>query len=227
MSAQITPPRRSRASTFAMAAASLFLAVACLTTPDAEINAVHDWWAARGPVVPHDSFPTDCELCHVGDKWNELTDDFTFNHEKETGVPLNGAHGAAQCLRCHNDRGPVDVFTARGCAGCHEDVHAGRLSNECASCHQENTWRPFGQVERHANTRFPLTGIHAATACRRCHISAEVGKFLPVDTECVTCHRQDLQRAQNPNHILLGWRRQCDKCHLATSWNQAEVDPNF
>ena len=218
---------RQRASALAMTFALACLAVACLTTPPEELKPVHDWWAARGPVVPHDSFPTDCELCHVGDKWNELTDSFQFDHEKETGVALSGAHADAQCLRCHNDRGPIEIFTARGCAGCHEDFHAGRLGDDCAQCHEEITWRPYGQIARHSQTRFPLVGIHAATACQRCHISAEVGKFLPVDTNCVTCHRQDLVRAQNPNHLLLGWRQDCHKCHLPTTWNQAEVDPNF
>ena len=60
-----------------------------------------------GPVIPHDSFPSACSLCHVGGSWTEIRDDFEFDHLAETGVPLNGAHAEATCLRCHNDRGPV------------------------------------------------------------------------------------------------------------------------
>jgi hypothetical protein len=127
-------------------------------------------------------------------------------------------------LRCHNDRGPVAVFERQGCGGCHEDVHFGRLGSGCATCHVEHNWYPVGQIELHRNTRFPLIGVHASTACRRCHPGAEVGQFVPTDTECVTCHLSDLQRATNPNHIGLGWTQNCDQCHQPRTWNNAEID---
>ncbi|MBL8802043.1 MAG: hypothetical protein JNN27_08615 [Planctomycetes bacterium] len=182
------------------------------------------WWSGLGPVLPHDTFPADCSLCHVGESWTELVDDFEFDHEAETGVALNGAHAGATCLRCHNDRGPVAVFERQGCGGCHEDVHFGRLGSGCATCHVEHNWYPVGQIELHRNTRFPLIGVHASTACRRCHPGAEVGQFVPTDTECVTCHLSDLQRATNPNHIGLGWTQNCDQCHQPRTWNNAEID---
>ena len=187
----------------------------------------HGWAARLGVVVPHDTFPADCQTCHVGGDWQTLDPDFTFDHEAETGVRLDGAHRDAQCLRCHNDRGPVAKFTARGCAGCHEDVHLAQLGDDCSRCHTEDNWFPVGQVALHDRTRFPLVGIHAAVSCRRCHIGAEVGKFVPVDTECVVCHRDDLAGANNPNHLALGFVNQCDRCHQPTDWNQAELDPNF
>ena len=49
-----------------------------------------------------------------------------------------------------------------------------------------------------------------------------VGNFLPTDTECVTCHTGDLLRTTN--HVGLGWVDRCDRCHLPTSWPQAEID---
>lgn len=197
------------------------LAVACASRQPREGD-LHRWWSGLGPVLPHDTFPAECTLCHLERDWQSLRDDFEFDHAAETGVALVGAHQSAQCLRCHNDRGPVAVFTARGCAGCHEDVHFGRLGPDCASCHDQATWNPHGQVERHLRTRFPLVGVHAATACRRCHPGAEVGQFLPAPIECVDCHRDDLARALNPNHAGLGWIDRCDRCHMPTSWNQAE-----
>jgi hypothetical protein len=184
----------------------------------------HRWWAGLGPVLPHDSFPADCTLCHLGSDWNTLREDFEFDHARETGVPLSGAHRAAQCLRCHNDRGPVATFSARGCAGCHEDVHEGQLGTACQQCHTEQSWMAVGQIERHAQTRFPLVGVHAVTACYRCHPGAEVGQFVPTDPDCVSCHQRDLLGAQNPNHIAFGWVTDCDRCHLPTTWNQAEID---
>ena len=186
----------------------------------------HRWWTGLGPVLPHDTFPADCTLCHVGEKWNELREDFEFDHEAETDVQLVGAHARARCLRCHNDRGPVALFQARGCAGCHEDVHQGELGALCTKCHQQQSWEPQGQFAMHNRTRFPLLGVHAGTACRRCHPGAEVGRFQPVDIECLSCHADDLARTANPNHNALGppYTMKCDRCHLPTFWEQAEVD---
>ena len=49
-----------------------------------------DWDKRRGPVVPHDDFPKDCSLCHIGGSWSLIREDFAFEHEKETGVALHG-----------------------------------------------------------------------------------------------------------------------------------------
>lgn len=201
----------------------VFAIVACVARGPRNVEQ-HRWWMGFGPVLPHETFPADCSLCHVGAKWNTLTDDFFFDHEAETGVPLVGAHLEAACLRCHNDRGPVENFVAQGCAGCHEDIHFGRLGPDCTKCHQQETWRPLNQIAMHNQTRFPLVGVHAATSCRRCHVGAEVGIFVPTDNQCVTCHQDDLARATNPNHVALGWVDRCDRCHVPTTWEQAEID---
>jgi hypothetical protein len=199
----------------ALLLAASFLAVACVTQAPSR-GSVHRWWAGFGPVLPHDSFPGDCKLCHAGEGWNTLVKDFAFDHERKTGVPLVGAHAEAQCLRCHNDRGPVTIFQARGCAGCHQDIHQSELGPDGASFHQQRTWEPVGQIEMHNRTRFPLTGAHTLVSCQRCHPGARVGNFLPADTECVTCHVQDLNNTTNPQHIPLGWVDNCDRCHITT-----------
>ncbi len=206
-----------------LAVTSALLVAACVMQ-GTEGALRHRWWAGLGPVLPHDTFPANCELCHLGQAWNELTADFEFDHLAETGVPLIGAHAQARCLRCHNDRGPAGMFAVQGCVGCHEDVHTGELGPLCTSCHQEQTWEPVGQFELHYRTRFPLIGAHAQTACWRCHPGAEIGNFLPTDTECLTCHRNDMLNANNPNHVNLGYVDNCDRCHLPTNWQQAEVN---
>ncbi|MEK7413995.1 MAG: hypothetical protein AAB263_11830, partial [Planctomycetota bacterium] len=81
----------------------LLIAVACATFS----GGPHGWWAEHGPVVPHDTFPADCSLCHEGTGWNSIRADFEYDHLARTGIPLEGAHEQAECLRCHNDRGPV------------------------------------------------------------------------------------------------------------------------
>jgi len=184
---------------------------------------LHRWWAGLGPVLPHDTFPADCSLCHLGAQWQELRPSFTFDHGKETGVELRGAHANALCLRCHNDRGPVQVFAARGCAGCHEDPHFAKLGPDCASCHQETAWQVIDQREAHARTRFPLTGAHASVACHRCHAGALAGDFMPTDVACVSCHRGELLATSNPPHVPLGWVDRCDRCHMTTRWKHAQI----
>lgn len=185
---------------------------------------VHGWWSERGPVVPHDEFPADCSLCHAGGDWNKLRDDFHFDHEAETGVPLEGAHARAECLRCHNDRGPVALFAAKGCAGCHPDVHRGRLGSGCESCHETVDWRPREAIAQHRRTGFALIGAHAATACWRCHPRAEQADFLRTDTQCVSCHKDDLARATDPDHSAQGWVDDCERCHRPTKWSDAAFD---
>lgn len=179
------------------------------------------WNRSRGPVIPHDTFPKDCSICHTSTSWTEIRQDFVFDHEKETGVPLLGAHADAECLRCHNDRGPVAVFAQRGCSGCHEDIHRGKLGKNCADCHEERDWSPQEQIARHNRTRFPLVGAHVAAGCFRCHPDAQAGNFDRTDTACVSCHRDDLARATNPDHQVQGWTHDCQQCHIPTSWTGA------
>ena len=46
-------------------------------------GAIHRWWKGLGPVLPHESFPTDCKMCHVGDSWYQLKDNFRFDHNND------------------------------------------------------------------------------------------------------------------------------------------------
>ncbi len=193
--------------------------LACAVTQRAgEVVPPQSWRESRGPVVPHDTFPRDCSICHAGSNWQAIRADFKFDHLAETGVALEGAHQAAECLRCHNDRGPVTAFAARGCAGCHDDEHRGKLGKNCVDCHTQTNWLPVEQVARHNRTRFPLVGAHAATACFRCHPGAQVGNFDRTDIQCVTCHADDLAQATSPDHQAQGWTSNCDRCHIPTTW---------
>ncbi|MEO6593836.1 MAG: cytochrome c3 family protein, partial [Planctomycetota bacterium] len=195
------------------------LAVACATFVPQQ-----GWNPAAGPVVPHDTFPADCSLCHKGGDWHSLREDFTFDHGARTGTTLGGAHKNAGCLLCHNDRGPVQQFAARGCAGCHADPHLARLGATCADCHNERTWYPREAIAMHDRTRFPLVGAHAAAACFRCHPGAQVGNFAGALSECAQCHQADFARTTNPNHVLSNFSRSCETCHTPLGWKPARFD---
>ena len=191
--------------------------VACTT-----LVSRNDWREGYGPVVPHDTFPADCSVCHVSSDWQVLKEDFEYDHEAQTGVPLTGSHQDASCLLCHNDRGPVSVFAARGCAGCHEDTHRGTLGAACDDCHNEDTWHPVEAIAQHNRTRFPLVGAHAAAACFACHEGAETANFQGVDNACETCHVSDLARATSFDHVSQGITNDCQQCHIPTSWSTAQ-----
>jgi hypothetical protein len=220
---------RSRIGLGALALVCLALACAIGSRsgrPPADLPP-QSWWKERGPVVPHDSFPSDCGLCHEGGSWTSMRADFSFDHEAATGTLLEGAHARAECLRCHNDRGPVELYARRGCAGCHEDVHRARLGQDCASCHGTEDWSVPDMISRHQRTRFPLVGAHAATACFACHPGSAVGNFERAPVDCATCHRDDLARATSPDHIANGFVDRCDRCHVPTGWTGAAFNHVF
>lgn len=218
-----SPPKRPRRRLlFGLLLVAWLVVVACVSSKPGQTD-LHRWWSGLGPVLPHSNFPDNCGICHVGQGWTDLKEDFEFDHEKRTGVKLEGAHNQAKCLRCHNDRGPVSVFQSQGCKGCHQDVHQGGLGFDCTKCHQQQSWRPIGQVALHEETRFPLVGAHMTVSCQRCHPGAFTGKFTPTDNRCVTCHVKELNNTNNPNHIGLGWTDQCGRCHTPTRWNNGSV----
>jgi hypothetical protein len=179
------------------------------------------WNRANGPVVPHDKFPADCSLCHTGGNWTTIRKDFSFDHARQTGYELKGAHADVGCLMCHNDRGDARAFAAGGCAGCHIDVHRARLGRNCSTCHTEQTWQPVAVIARHNRTRFPLVGAHATTACFACHPGAQVGNFEGADPRCLTCHRADLAKATSPDHSSGQFNHDCQRCHQPTGWKPA------
>jgi len=180
---------------------------------------VNGWSKAEwGPVVPHDKFPADCGICHVPERWDILKEGFSFDHEKETGYALEGAHQEAACLRCHNDLGPVEAYVSRGCAGCHLDVHQGKLGIRCTECHTQENWRPDGLIAEHARTSFPLVGSHIAVACELCHVRAPTGDYSDAPTQCAACHLDEAQAVTFPDHVATGWTSGCDRCHFPTVW---------
>lgn len=182
-----------------------------------------DW----GPLVPHKKFPRDCGICHLPKSWDVLRADFKYDHKKETGYALEGAHARAACLRCHNDRGPIATFKARGCAGCHPDAHKNAMGMDCARCHNQETWEfraaPGDRAAEHASrTRFPLFGVHATLRCEECHSRAAAGDFRGVSRDCFQCHREAFQRG--PNHVASNFPHDCRPCHRSGVWAGGIVD---
>jgi hypothetical protein len=180
--------------------AGLLAAMAAGALLNCRLDAPRQGWSRRwGPVVPHKTFPGDCGVCHVTQRWDVLRQDFSFDHEKETGYRLEGAHAQAACLRCHNDRGPITAYLARGCGGCHADPHASTLGPDCESCHGQVNWKPMGPATRNVRKRFHRVPAHTVPPCASCHVEPGVSVPQVGPAQCGPCHED---RFAPPDRLL-------------------------
>ncbi len=147
------------------------------------------WDQKWGAVPAHRTFPGDCGVCHAGGNGGALWKDLTFDHAQETGYRLEGAHAHAACLRCHNDKGPVAAYAARGCAGCHSDPHASALGSDCLSCHRQVDWKPQRSAAGDVQIHFHRIPAHATPPCANCHVEAGVGRAQVGPAQCGPCHQ--------------------------------------
>ncbi|MGH8262537.1 MAG: cytochrome c3 family protein [Steroidobacteraceae bacterium] len=74
----------------------------------------------------------DCARCHSPNGWRI----WDFDHGKETGFKLDGAHAKLACEGCHR-KPPDEVKLSQTCVSCHlkDDVHLGQYGQQCQRCH--------------------------------------------------------------------------------------------
>jgi len=173
---------------------------------------------------PHGPLPEglDCSTCHTAEGWQKLRQPLPFDHGATTGFALSGAHDQVPCVRCHLDLKFNEPNVAPDdCASCHADVHEGRMVQECAACHNTRSFHEVDGELIHARTSFPLTGAHRQITCEACHTSDVGGAFTSLDTECVSCHQADYERAQTVDHVANGYPTDCTRCHTTLGWSDA------
>ncbi len=169
----------------------------------------------------------DCERCHNEDAFKPSL--FTVSRHQQSNYPLAGKHGAVECGKCHIPHGKDTRYKVayERCLDCHKDAHAGqfqeaRYGNKCESCHTVEGFKPSTfTLARHQETRFQLTGGHAATACGECHKSP-VDSFPPPPARyhfnsvaCINCH-QDPHQSDTASNSKQG----CELCHNVRSWKE-------
>lgn len=171
---------------------------------------------------PHgESLNMDCAACHNADGWDVAWQDVTFDHGT-TNFALEGTHGQTDCKLCHTslvfDEAPLD------CASCHADVHSQLVGNDCVRCHNAESWLVDNIPELHEENGFPLIGAHGNLSCVECHLSETNLRFDRIGNECINCHRDDYEGAENPPHATSGFSTNCVECHnpLGFAW---EADP--
>ncbi len=174
-----------------------------------------DFETAEDPNHVAGNYSTNCTDCHNTNGWDDLEN---FNHNL-TPFPLTGAHITTDCISCH-EQGYNN--TPLQCFGCHADDFnnaqdpnhvTSNFPTECAVCHNTIAWEPA--AFDHALTSFPLTGAHISVNCQDCHVSGYTG----TPTDCYSCHQQDFENVQDPNHVLGGYSTTCTDCHTTIGWD--------
>jgi len=116
--------------------------VACESCHDSRTfkGAATDCFACHGKQDPHEGrFANVCENCHSPLGWKRVT----FDHNKDTKYPLDGAHTAVGCYDCHKAKNVQSAKVATDCYSCHQaqDVHRGSFGTNCARCHTTETFK--------------------------------------------------------------------------------------
>lgn len=136
-----------------------------------------------------------CARCHGETGWRTLT----FDHDRDSRYPLEGAHAKVACAKCHfapTTRGTVLYKPMeRGCESCHDDVHVGQFERKgCDGCHTLTDWKTLRFRHEPPFTPFVLDGLHLKAKCEACHKpvqvsrSATVTKYKPLPKKCGGCH---------------------------------------
>ena len=177
-----------------------------------------------------DAGHTNCSLCHEQHSFRQHS--FSLERHQQTSMPLEGAHAAIPCSKCHTRDSSTSCadynLDHADCDACHPDPHGGRAQRwgtaGCRSCHMpgELSLRSFD----HSGTRFPLSGKHQHVACGDCHQSTiQQGQLYvplrPLSQECSACH-EDTHGGQFASKGATN----CARCHSTTGWQQSTFDHN-
>jgi hypothetical protein len=144
-----------------------------------------------------------------------------FDHSEQTGFVLVDRHAATGCGSCHLNLMFAEPKLGNGdCAGCHVDVHQGKLAATCASCHSTISFVDTPDLQLHARTNFPLTGSHLQISCESCHTDDVGGAFTPMNSECVSCHLDAYLSTASSliDHAAAGFPTNCQQCHNTLTW---------
>lgn len=170
---------------------------------------------------------SDCARCHSTDHW--LVDFIPELHD-QNGFPLLGMHAIVSCDECHVSESELEFHRiGNDCINCHLDDYQATTSpnhqeagysTECSECHLIDGFGWGGGNINHSF--FPLEKGHDIADCLECH---NTGSYAGLSPECFTCHQDDYEQTQNPDHQDLGFGTDCNACHtLDPGWMPAEFD---
>ena len=86
-----------------------------------------------------------CGQCHIPVDWLQ----WRFDHNTQSGFPLNGAHSDVRCESCHRQSLNVQTRLGQNCADCHrsDDIHDGEFGPDCGRCHSADSFREVRSIQ--------------------------------------------------------------------------------
>ncbi len=157
-----------------------------------------------------------CSQCHTEDSFFDFKGKGRFNHNL-TNFTLKGKHLQVDCFSCHTKTSsPLVVFqennniSESSCVECHEDIHDGKFSNDCAKCHNERSFSSLITMDffDHKLTDYPLIGVHKKIDCNKCHEEGKCTDTLEFSS-CNSCHT-DYHEGE---FIKTNFSPDCKECH--------------
>lgn len=174
----------------------------------------------------------DCSSCHTVHGFHPAQ--FELQRHARSRFPLEGAHTAIPCNRCHvhatiGSKAVVKFhWEDFSCTACHQDPHAGQFASHvekdgCQSCHSVEDWKSV-RFDHNA-TRFPLIGKHEKTECSSCHKSGDVFGVQTIVFRfekfgCRECH-SDVHQGQFDG---VNEKADCSRCHDPGEWKSVRFD---
>jgi hypothetical protein len=177
-----------------------------------------------------------CTDCHA--KSHFVPTAFDRRAHAKTRFPLDGAHDAVGCHRCHepaSDGVRRFVGTPTTCAACHHDPHAGRFDRSglpaavdgrtgCTRCHDVRSFADAARTFEHGTwTGWPLEGAHREAACAACHGASTTGSGLGAvaGRRCADCHAEP-HAGQFADAATA--TTDCARCHDPAAWRIERFD---
>jgi hypothetical protein len=163
-----------------------------------------------------------CEDCHAVASFSPSR--YELEDHAKSRYPLDGAHQVVACDACHRPsqepgkeipptmqalvkRGGHVLLSnlvmrpegaAKGCVGCHADIHGGQFAERvarsgCEACHVNTSFTDLKKFAHDRDSAYPLIGKHANAPCVGCHIREPINgdsrvRYRPLDSSCAGCH---------------------------------------
>ncbi|MBM3239564.1 hypothetical protein FJZ31_25000 [Candidatus Poribacteria bacterium] len=148
-------------------------------------------------------FGSKCEICHSEMAWKPTN----FKHVL-TGFPLTGKHIAADCTDCH----PNGRYqgTSQNCYSCHQqDTPDAHYGIRCDDCHTASSWKDM----QFKHTTFPInSGPHGNLECADCHpVKDFYQEFTCISGGCHPKNNIDQKHREENGYVYDSIA--CFKCH--------------
>lgn len=178
---------------------------------------------------------TDCLTCHADYHQNTLSSNCTDCHNAEKFKPatkfehnkakfkLTGQHQQVACADCHKtaikNGKKFQMFKgvkSISCSNCHQDVHDNKFGQNCAKCHNTESFAAIGGLANfdHDKTNFKLEGKHQNVTCKSCHkerLTAQLNY-----KHCSYCHSD----YHNKQFAKNGVSPDCSACHSVKGFTE-------